>query len=80
MTAISAAVTVLKTSLQADSSYAWSWQCNIAMPIKDELNCSHEQANRAAARLMRHLFDVDITTCDEWKHCEAEWTKVPEQA
>lgn len=50
----------LKLVLQSDPEMAWAWQSNIAMPIKDALHCSHWDANMAAARLMRHLFDVDM--------------------
>lgn len=56
------ALHALKTALAADPDFAWSWQCNIAMPIKDRLRCSHGEANKTAADLMRHLFDIDITT------------------
>lgn len=54
-------------------SFAWSWLCNIAMPLKDATGMTHEQANRAAAKLMRHLFDIDMTTAQEWQRFEREW-------
>ena len=50
----------LAGAINADPEYAWSWHCNIAMPIKDEMNCSHYSANVAAARIMRTLFSVDM--------------------
>lgn len=56
----------LKTAIQADNDYAWTWHCNVAMPFQDE-GGSHEQANRAAARFMATAFDVDVTTFDQWK-------------
>lgn len=56
----------LRASLQASPELVWAWHCNLAMPIMDELNCTHEQANRAAARLMRALFDVDVTAHEYW--------------
>lgn len=46
-------------ALHADPEYAWSWHCNIAMPIMDELGCSHADANKCAVKLMKHLFSVD---------------------
>jgi hypothetical protein len=56
----------LKAEIKADSSYAWSWHSNIAMPIHDA-GIDRLSANRAAARVMRHVFDVDATTSVEWK-------------
>lgn len=49
-----------------DSEYAWTLHCNLAMPIMDELHCTHEQANKAAARIMQHWFQVDITKNKHW--------------
>ena len=51
---------VLAGAIRSDPDYAWGWQCNIAMPIMDELNCSHYSANVAAARIMRLVFCVDM--------------------
>lgn len=56
----------LKSAIQSDSGYAWSWHCNVAMSFQDE-GGSHEQANRAAARFMQTAFDVDVMTFDQWK-------------
>jgi dihydroorotate dehydrogenase len=47
----------LTKAMRADPDYAHTWQCNIACPLMDE-GLSHEAANRAADRLMRHLFGV----------------------
>jgi hypothetical protein len=58
-----------------DEEYAWSWQCNLAMPIMDAIGCTHEQANVAAAHLMQHLWGHDITT-----HRYYEWPKSAAQA
>jgi predicted TIM-barrel fold metal-dependent hydrolase len=52
----------LQAALRADPDYAWAWHCNVAMPVMDATGVSHEVANATAARLMRHLFDIDITT------------------
>lgn len=51
----------LTAALQADPEYAWSWHCNLAMPVMDATGSTHRIANEAGARLMRHLFDIDIT-------------------
>ena len=49
-----------KAALQGDPDYQWVVHCNIAMPIKDALGVTHQAANQAAARLMQHLFDIDM--------------------
>lgn len=67
---ISAAFDVLKTSMQADESYAWSWHCNLITHSSGE---SHEHANRHAAILMQHIWGIDVTQFDVWKHFEREW-------
>jgi hypothetical protein len=51
----------LMTAMREDPEYAWSWFCNLAMPIQDAIGVTHEQANIAAAHLMSFLFDRDIT-------------------
>lgn len=53
----------LKAAIHADPDYAWGWQCNLAVPMRDVIpGVTHAQANRAAALIMRQLFDYDITT------------------
>ena len=47
----------LTKAMKRDPDYAHSWQCNIACPLMDE-GMNHADANRAADRLMRHLFGV----------------------
>lgn len=70
---------MLKQRMHADSEYAWSWQCNVAMPIMDELPKNndyrdrHKLANAAAARVMRHVFDIDVTGWPEWKGLADQW-------
>lgn len=54
-----------------DDEYAWAVHCNIACPIMDELNAAsfatrHTVANRAAARVMKQLFNIDITKNSHW--------------
>jgi hypothetical protein len=52
---------MLEETIQADPEYAWSWHCNIAMPIMDSIGIPHELADRAAARIMSNLFNVDTS-------------------
>jgi hypothetical protein len=63
---------LLKTALQNDSSYAWSWLCNFSMPIMDSIKCSPIHANVAGAYLMKHIFDIDVKTFSEWKSLEID--------
>ncbi len=62
------AIHELKTAMRDDPEYAWSWHCNIAMPIMDSIDCGHESANVAAAHLMSFLFDYDITTHPHYEY------------
>ncbi len=62
----------LRAFLQADLDVAWSWHCNFAMPMQDE-GVSHEQANRAAARIMVGIFGVDVTKHKAWEVFERSW-------
>jgi len=67
------AMFAMNAAIQADSDYAWSWHCNVAMPFQDE-GGTHEQANRAAARFMQTAFGVDVTTFDQW--LAFDWAKL----
>lgn len=58
---IKAAWTTFKDAMAAEPEYAWAWHCNLAVPIMDAADVSHERANEAAAHLMQHLFDYDVT-------------------
>lgn len=62
-----------REALQEDSSWAWSYHCNIAVQIMDSMGVGHEEANRAAADLMNLLFKIDVTQFDEWRIFE--WTR-----
>lgn len=64
----------LKDGIHSDPEYAWSWQCNLAVPIMDAIGVSHKDANRAAALIMAQMFDYDITA-----HPHYEWGKSPQQ-
>lgn len=68
---------VLKKEINNDPDFAWGVHCNIAMPICDSINVNHEQGNLAAARLMEHLFNHDITKHEyfEYKDITEEETK-----
>lgn len=56
---------VLRGAIKKDSSYAWSWHCNVAVCSMDE-GLDHKAANRAAARFMYNCFDVDTTKFKEY--------------
>lgn len=58
----------LAAEIRSDPELAWAWHCNIAMPIFDVVGCSHKEANEAAAHLMQHLFECDITTHPHYEH------------
>ena len=49
---------VLRSALQTDPGYAWSWHCNIAVAMQDE-GVPHAVANHGAARFMRALAAVE---------------------
>jgi hypothetical protein len=69
---IEQAFAALKDAMRADvGGYAWSWHCNIAMPIYDAMGGDdavsqetrterHRLANMAAARVMSMIFGVDM--------------------
>lgn len=63
----------LSDQVRKDPEYAWTVQCNLAVPIQDELRCTHEQANRAAARIMSQWFKVDMTQHENWRRFELDW-------
>ena len=54
----------LGRQLRADSEYAWSWHCNLAMAAYDE-GLEHHAANRAAGRFMNSLFRLDTTRLEQ---------------
>lgn len=58
----------LQKLIKSDEEYAWAFHCNLAMPIMDSIGCTHQQANEAAAHLMRHLWDCDITKHEHYKY------------
>lgn len=65
-----AAFQELQTALQADVDYAWSWHCNLAMPIMDSIRCTPFEANKAAADLMQFLFKINVRKLEQWHRDE----------
>jgi hypothetical protein len=65
-THIGKAFDILKQALQEDEEYAWTFHCNLAVPMMDE-GCSHKKANKAAARIMYNLFRVDTSQSKYFK-------------
>lgn len=51
------AVRHLMRVMAEDRDYAWSWHCNLAMPMSDA-GVPIQKANEIAERLMRHIFGV----------------------
>lgn len=59
-------------NVKNDSEYAWGWFCNLACPLMDA-GLTHEAANRAAARQLQHIFQIDITQHPHWADFETQW-------
>jgi len=57
---ISDPLSELERVFRTDPEYAWAWQCNLAMAAYDE-GLDKAAANRAAARAMKLLFEIDMT-------------------
>ncbi len=73
-------MTELTRALRADSDYAWSLHCNIAMPIMDSHpGMTHQFANISAARVMMALFGIDMTEHPHWEDFKSKWAAEPEQ-
>lgn len=68
MTTIAEAFDTLKAAMAADPDYAWGWHCNLAVPIMDAAGVGHQQANEAAALIMRQMFDCDITAHPHYQY------------
>lgn len=49
----------LDAQIASDQDYAWSWHCNLAVPIMESAGISHTKANDIAASLMRDIFGTD---------------------
>ena len=59
---------LLQAAIHADPGYAWALFCNIAVPIMDAADVSHEVANETGAHLMQHLFEYDITAHEYYQY------------
>lgn len=68
------AIDHLKKVMKDDTEYAWGWHCNIAMPAYDS-GISPIAANLASARIMKHLFDIDITQNPNWATTMTNWER-----
>lgn len=69
----------LQNAVASYSDYAWTWHCNLAMPIRDE-GVDSKTANLAAARIMSLVFGVDVTKSSEWKSLNLEQDASPDSA
>lgn len=56
---VSEANETLRDAMLADPSFAWSWQCNIAMCACDK-GFDAIGANKAARSFIRLLFEIDV--------------------
>ena len=54
-------ISLLSDVFKDDADYAWSFFCNVAVPIMDAAGVDHKTANETAAHLMQHLFEYDVT-------------------
>jgi hypothetical protein len=77
---MSSAFHQLNDQINSDAEYAWAVHCNLAVPIMDSVRCTHEQANRAAARIMHQWFGLDITKHEHWKSIESQWSQSDQAA
>lgn len=57
------AIEALSDSFKNDSSFAWTWHCNLAMSFYDA-GGDHETANDGAARFMKLAFGVDTSDAE----------------
>ena len=68
---VTGAVQTLIETLKADPAYAWAWHCNVAMAAADE-GLSHYAANKAAARFLSWLAQIDTTTHPNFPEAPAQ--------
>ena len=67
----------MKKLLHVQPDYAQALHSNIAMPLMDKLGISHEAANLGGATVLRHLFDVDVTTHEHYPYKGHDSRAVP---
>jgi len=61
-------VGLVATTICKDDDLAWTWHCQIAMAIQDQIGSklSHAEANHCAARAMKMLFGADVEKTKHW--------------
>jgi hypothetical protein len=64
---------VVTENVKKDKDLAWAWHCVLACAAQDE-GVSHEVSNKAAARAMRSIFDVDTYPLIEQRTVSSEGT------
>lgn len=69
---VNADVMNLKNDMQKFPDYAWTWHCNIAVPMQDE-GISHELSNKIAAKIMNNFFEIDTSKFPEFLYFEKTW-------
>lgn len=55
------ALEVLRAAIDSDPEYAWTWHCNIVEANMQGGYLKWKEANEAACRVMKSLFDVDTS-------------------
>ena len=80
---VDAAVAVLSAAFKCDPHYAWSWHCNIAMPLQDA-GVGVMLSNPIAAAIMLDLFGVDTSLNEHYAQVQqnrkdAEWNAAAER-
>jgi hypothetical protein len=62
-----AVMQIMRSLMQADESWAWSWHCNLAMMAIDA-GADRLSANHGAAEFMRQAFEVNIRTSQLYRN------------
>jgi len=68
---ISTVIHELTQIMKSDQDYSWAWLCNISVSAQDE-GLNRPAANRAAARFMKLLFDIDMTEHEHFQSTQTE--------
>ncbi len=71
-------IKALSREIAADDDYAWAVFCNMAVPIMDAAHVDHQIANEAAAHLMQHLFEYDVTAHPLYEYGKSDAQKYAE--
>lgn len=74
---VSTSIDTLKSELEKDTDYLWSWQSNLAMAFYDVLPESipnkHRVCNEGARNFIDRLFNIDISKHQEYKRFISIW-------